>query len=448
MKFISILLFVVFSSVTTAIAQQPTYVAKVLFRDGSCWIDESYGDNEQILCALTSYLRQITPPQAIHSITLEAFTSPTGQFSSNQDLAQRRLRAIERYLNDRLYLPDCCVQKTNGGIGYAQLRDLVAASQMEYRDEVIDILDYTPEFIYDDHHRWVDGCKHQLMSVRGGQAWNYMEQEFFPKLRNITIHIQLCAPQAQPASESISESASQANCERMALVAGLNLGAHAETDTEPTPECTVVEEQIPVPIEPVASVVSPVACPVLAFKTNLLYDAASALNLEIEVPIGRRWSIAGEFIFPWWKSHANDLTFQLLTGNLEVRFWLGNRHRRDVLTGWNVGLYAGGGLFDMQLFDPKGVQGEFFIATGLSVGFAHPIGRSLRLEYSVGVGYMQTNYKEYTVEHGTSYGDIKVWKYPWQTSRNRWIGPTKAKISLVWLIRDRYRNCNKRGATQ
>ena len=36
--------------------------------------------------------------------------------------------------------------------------------------------------------------------------------------------------------------------------------------------------------------------------------------------------------------------------------------------------------------------------------------------------------------YDTEYGDIKVVRYPWKKFIYNWIGPTKAKVSLVWLI--------------
>lgn len=73
--------------------------------------------------------------------------------------------------------------------------------------------------------------------------------------------------------------------------------------------------------------------PLFAIKTNLLYDALSAVNLEIEVPVGKRWSVAAEGIFPWWKASRADWTMQLLAGHATVKYWLGDRDARDVLTG-------------------------------------------------------------------------------------------------------------------
>lgn len=67
---------------------------------------------------------------------------------------------------------------------------------------------------------------------------------------------------------------------------------------------------------------------VLAVKNNLLYDIALAPNIEIEVPIGRQWSLNAEYKCPWWSDSSKEICYQLLSGGIESRFWLGNRTGR------------------------------------------------------------------------------------------------------------------------
>ena len=172
--------------------------------------------------------------------------------------------------------------------------------------------------------------------------------------------------------------------------------------------------------------------PLFAVKTNLLFDVLSALNVEIEVPIGKRWSVAGEYVFPWWLWEEKQIAFEMLNLNIEGRYWLGSRADKKEMTGWYMGLYAGGGYFDFE-WKKRGYQGEFFIATGLSAGYAHTIGKSgnWRMEYGIGVGYLHTNYREYVPKFGSD-GE---WHLIRQRSGNyTWMGPTKAKVSLVWMI--------------
>ena len=52
--------------------------------------------------------------------------------------------------------------------------------------------------------------------------------------------------------------------------------------------------------------------------------------------------------------------------------------------------------------------------------------RILTLEFSLGIGYLTTEYQKYTPYEGS---------LVWMSSGNyTFIGPTKAKISLVWVI--------------
>ena len=63
---------------------------------------------------------------------------------------------------------------------------------------------------------------------------------------------------------------------------------------------------------------------------------------------------------------------------------------------------------------------------GLSYGYMFPIGRNLSLDAGIGLGYLYTEYEEYLPIQG---------HYVYQqTSRTNYVGPVKAKLSLVWRI--------------
>ena len=63
---------------------------------------------------------------------------------------------------------------------------------------------------------------------------------------------------------------------------------------------------------------------------------------------------------------------------------------------------------------------------GVNAGYSKNIARRLNLDFTVSAGYLTGEYKEYLPI---------VDCYVWQVTKNRnWIGPTKAEISLVWLL--------------
>jgi len=73
-----------------------------------------------------------------------------------------------------------------------------------------------------------------------------------------------------------------------------------------------------------------------------------------------------------------------------------------------------------------GYQGKYYGAAGVIYGYARQLARHFSLEFSLGIGYLTTEYKKYTPYEG----DI-IWT---NSGRYNFIGPTKAKVSLVWLM--------------
>ena len=85
------------------------------------------------------------------------------------------------------------------------------------------------------------------------------------------------------------------------------------------------------------------------------------------------------------------------------------------------------------MFDPiKGIQGEFQAYSAVG-GYAHPIDKSgnLRMEYSLGLGYMRTQYVKYWWD-GFDYTLIAPSPQTWLTN---WFGPTKVQVSLVYMLK-------------
>ena len=173
--------------------------------------------------------------------------------------------------------------------------------------------------------------------------------------------------------------------------------------------------------------------PSFAVKTNTLFWVAGAPNVSIEFPIKKRWSVNADYVAPWSSSFATGLYYQLMMANLEGRYWFGNRQERPVMTGFFAGLYAGGGYYDFMLDNTRtGVQGEFYIMAGASAGYAHSISSNdrLRLEYALGLGYIQTRYRKYHWD----YFDYVLEAPRSQVWRTSIFSPTQLKVSLVWLL--------------
>ena len=74
---------------------------------------------------------------------------------------------------------------------------------------------------------------------------------------------------------------------------------------------------------------------------------------------------------------------------------------------------------------------------GIEYGYSLPIARRLNIDFTIGIGYMGGKYIKYIPDKG---------RYLWQsTHKLNWFGPTKAEVSLVWLIGNGNYNSPKKG---
>ncbi|MFR9602915.1 MAG: DUF3575 domain-containing protein [Rikenellaceae bacterium] len=174
--------------------------------------------------------------------------------------------------------------------------------------------------------------------------------------------------------------------------------------------------------------------PILALKTNLLFDVVSLLNIEAEVPLWSNWSVAAEWIFPWWLGRKDQMCIELLAGELQGRYWFEPHNPQTPMIGWFVGGYCSGGYYDLEL-SYKGYHGEFW-GGGICGGYAHELRPRLRIEYAVGVGGTHNKYDRYDV--------VLDCQDQTRLLRNKrgvynWWGVTKVEVSLVWVL-----NKNKR----
>jgi hypothetical protein len=168
-----------------------------------------------------------------------------------------------------------------------------------------------------------------------------------------------------------------------------------------------------------------------AVRTNLLYDLAVVPNVGAELYIGGRWTIGADLFFTWLSSEKRNWCWQGYGGYFAIRRYFGPLSKRTafhskLLSGHHLGVYALGLTYDVE-FGGRGYQAEKLgFGGGVEYGYSLPIGRRLNLDFSIGVGFQDGEYKTYE-----PMDDHFVWQ---STNKRHWFGPTKAEISLKWLL--------------
>jgi hypothetical protein len=158
-----------------------------------------------------------------------------------------------------------------------------------------------------------------------------------------------------------------------------------------------------------------------ALRSNLLFDAAGAPNLETEFALDDHFSVLVGITYADW-SVDGLYASQTLHGGVE------GRYRFKPLTGWYAGIYAMvGGRYDVRWKD--GYQGDGFWSAGLSAGYSIPLSRRLNLEFSLAGGYFFT--PEVRHYHRPENGHLLWQRTRYNVGR---ISLTRVAVDLVWLF--------------
>lgn len=382
-------------------------------------IDPDYLGNPRQLEHILTYLEK---SPRIDSVTIYAWASPEGGYHHNRWLSSERAKTARRFLLQ--HSPDS--SKLNADkIKISPLAEnwpgLTEKVEKEYfrhdRERVLSILHNTT--IGDETRKW------RLKQLDNGYTWNYLIRKYMPELRAATW---ICV---------------------WAKVADTVDPIRLQSAVIEVPYEPLKNTQGHYPSEPARTEPQTQKRTIIALKTNLLYDAVSALNYSIEVPFNEHFSVQFEQHTPWWLSSNNKYCLQFLSFGGEFRWWFAPKTRaesdkrklRDALVGHYVGIHAWGGKSDIQWGRDFGCYQFDFMSAGLTYGYSMPISRYLNLEFSISAGYARIPYQHYIP---TDDWQILI-RDKNKAGTLHYVGPTKAEISLVIPIRA---NINRKGGAR
>lgn len=411
---------------------------RIYYRLGYRYVDTSLRSNGSVLKNLCAKIEKSLQEETLEKVVIYAYTSPDGTNKANTALAARRADSLESWILRNTVLPGKLLEKNSGGIAWDLLREAVSKSEMQYKEEVLRILDNTPIWVFDGNSRVVSSRKKELMDLKGGVPYRYMYEHLFPDLRSsiaILLYIRVQEPQAE---EEVEPAAPEKDMVTTVPEESVPPATEESEPVAPEEDITPVapqenvklvapeEKAIPEAGDDATSVAPEKGYEPLhrlALKTNIIYDLALMPSLEVEYMIDDRWSVNAEGEVAWWRKESKHKYYQIATLSPEIRYWFKTKKRWH---GHYVGLFGGGSWYDLEN-GRRGYKGEFWKA-GLSYGYMFPIGRSLSFEAGLGLGFLRTWYEEYLPIDG---------HYVYQqSSRTNWIGPVKLKFTLVWRLWD------------
>lgn len=363
----------------------------IYYRFDSADINPDYRSNKE---QIETFRNILLDPRKIDSISIHSLASPDGSSTYNLKLAQKRGENVSRFISDELKAVGkiaAISTNTHPQENWQGLADLVSSSYTRHdKTRVLNIINDTS--IGSETRKW------RLQQLDGGYTWDYICRHYMPQLRTSTW-ICVWAEALEPLEKETMMMAQAVAAAPVQLAERTPLPPDARSDRRT----------------------------ILALKTNMLYDAVTALNYSVEVPLGHDLSLQLQQYTPWWLTKSNRQCLQFLSLGAEFRWWFKSD---ETLQGHFIGAHAWSGKGDMQWNRTGCWQFEFWSA-GVSYGYSMPIGRWANLEFSISAGYASIPYRHYIP---TDDWEILI-KDNNKAGTLHYFGPTKAEVSLVIPIR-------------
>lgn len=402
---------IVFSFCANINAQIRQDSVLINFRQSKVYLDTAYMDNTRSLSHALRTIDFYSRPDSGFVLTQVAVVggaSPEGSVKFNEWLSRQRAKRIFEYMGSHLELPDSITSYTFLGRDWEGLRRMVMAdSEVPFRNDVLHTLDY----IINNYHQGENEAQGNLSLIKklhSGIPYTYMYRHHFPQLRASLLILTFESPQKRPHMKSFATPAP---------VLDVNL------QTAP-PGTSIRNQSRPKAVRPFY----------MALKTNTLYDALAVPNIGAEFYLGRNISVVGNWMYGWWHSDRLARYWRIYGGDIALRWWFGTAARKKPLTGHHLGVYGSLLTYDFE-WGGTGYMGGIPHGTlwdkcnhfgGIEYGYSLPVARRLNIDFNIGIGYQGGVYQIYDPVDG-------CYVYRETRRRNYW-GPTKAEISLVWLI--------------
>lgn len=379
------------------------------FRQSKTDIDTTYMNNAEAL----RHAREVVRRQhnndstiVLKHLDIVGAASPEGSVRYNEWLSHQRAKRIYEAVGEQIMPNDSAISYKFLGRDWQGLREMVNSdAKVPYRDEVLSLLD---AIIASNglHEKANQGHLRHLKQLRGGIPYLYLYKNIFPKLRESRFVM-------------VYDERPFGNCALTPIPALAIVGA---TDII-VPEMVLGknEKWFKKPFY-------------MALKTNLLFDALAIPNIGADFYLGRNFSAVGNWMYGWWDVDRTHHYWRIYGGDLGVRYWFGKLAHEKPLTGHHVGVYGGAVTYDFEFGGTGymgGLPGRPLWARcnwygGVEYGFSLPVAKRFNIDFTIGVGMLAGKYIVYDPKDG-----FYVWK---ETHKLKWFGPTKAEISLVWLI--------------
>lgn len=153
-----------------------TYSARINFELNKYKILYNFKNNAQILDEVDRIVKEIRSDKnlTITEFNVTGYASPEGVPQSNMVLSENRAYAFVAYLREKYDISPDMIKTDWRGEDWSGLRDVVADSFIDAKDQVLDVLDNESDVMV---------RKSKLKQLNGGTTYRMLLSEYYPPLR-------------------------------------------------------------------------------------------------------------------------------------------------------------------------------------------------------------------------------------------------------------------------
>ena len=357
------------------------------FRLNESQIDSAYMDNGLQLDRMADLFGQ----GIVERVSITVSSSPDGPLWLNARLSDKRYQSIVSLLKGRIpeeKLFMTVIPENWGGL----INKITTRYFDDDKEEILHIL--KDSTISDDTRQ------KRLQALNDGRAWDFIKYHFLPELRYSAMVYYYRKPLVLPVPAPVRKAYAVTDLSHDKLTRDFTAPV-GQTSSEKERRFT------------------------FALKTNLLYDMALIPNLGVEFHLGKGWALGLDYNHAWWSLADKNYFWRVYGGGIDVRKYFGKASAVRPLSGHHLGLFVQAFTYDIET-GGRGQMSDLTYSGGLEYGYSLPVGKAFNIDFGIGLGYAGGEYKVYDPED-----DCYVWK---ETRLRHYMGPTKAEISLVWIL--------------
>ena len=407
-KYIFLIIPLLCASSAILFAQTQREEMHIRYRVAKAYIDRGYMNNAPTLDRIVDWAKEVQNDTMVNIVSVEfcGAVSPEGSVPFNHWLSVARLTALEKYVRQRIDIPEDIIVRSDHYIAWDELKQMVLDSDLPNKDEIIAVIDSENTSVGNE----LDSRIAALKALDNGRTWRIIFQRYFIHMRNAYMVIvteksekfyearrRNMIPAVAPISQLLE-------CKSPGLLA-------AATTAAATVAPAVIDQRY------------------MYIKTNFVGLGMLVGNLGVEFDLGRYLSLSIPVYYSALDYFTSTVKFRTFAVQPELRVWP-KTNQDGLFIGAHMGFAYYNFAFgkDWRYQDHNGTSPT--LGGGLSLGYRMPISKNERwkLEFGIGAGIYPLHYDRFHNVPDVSEGQL------FDTTNKTYIGLDNVHVGISYRI--------------